>query len=45
MRNEKFQGFFAVFFEIITEFSDIVNSEDCIGKKTSESIKLQPVSV
>ena len=30
-------------FEILLKFSDFMNSYDCIGKITSESIKIQPV--
>ena len=35
--------FFAVFEEILPKFRDFVNSDDCIGKSTSKSIRLQPV--
>ena len=35
----------AVFFDILPKFSDFVNFDYCIGKITSESIRLQPVFV
>ena len=41
MKNQKMVGFFAVFFEILPNFSDFVNSDDCIGKITSKSARLQ----
>ena len=37
-----FRLFFSVFFfEIVPKFCDFVNSDDCIGKILSESIRLQ----
>ena len=30
------------FFELLSKFSDIINSDDCIGKITSKSVRLQP---
>ena len=36
-------GFF--FFKILPNFSDFVNYNDCIGKSTSKSIRLQPVFI
>ena len=38
-------GFFAVFYEILPKFSDFINSDDCIGKITSKSMRLQPVFI
>ena len=41
MKNVWF--FFVVFEEILQKFRDFVNSDDCIGKSSSNSIRLQPV--
>ena len=40
-------GFFAVFYEneILPKFKGFVNSDDCIGKITPKSIRLQPVFI
>ena len=35
----------AVFLEILPKFCDFVNSDDCIGKITSKSIRLKPVCI
>ena len=35
--------FWHFFFEILQKFRDFVNSDDCIGKSSSNSIRLQPV--
>ena len=35
--------FIAVFIAILPKFSDFVNSDDCMGKITSKSIRLQRV--
>ena len=42
MKNVRF--FFAFFFNN-SNISDFVNSGDCIGKITSNSIRLQPVLI
>ena len=42
---EYFRFFFAVFFKILPEFNDFVNSDACIGKIASKSIRLQTVFI
>ena len=32
---------FAAFFEMLPRFSDLINSNDCIGKITSKSVRLK----
>ena len=36
---------FLDFFEILPNFNDFVNSDDCIGKITSKSIRLKSVFI
>ena len=38
-----FGFFFAVLFKLLPKISDFINSDDCIGKITSNSIRLKPV--
>ena len=38
-------GFFAVLFDILPKLNDFVNPNDCIGKITCTSIRLQPVFI
>ena len=45
MKNEQFQGFLPIVFEILPKFRDFLNFDDCIGKITSKSIRLQPVLI
>ena len=37
--------FFAGFKKILPVFTEFVNSDDCIGKITSKSIKVQPAFI
>ena len=42
---KNYRIFFCSFFEIIPKFSDFVNSDDCIGKILSKSIRPQSVFI
>ena len=37
--------FLTLFFKLVLKFSDFINSDDCIGKITSKSIRLYPVLI
>ena len=41
----KILHFLAVFFQILSKFSDLANFVDYIGKTTSKFIRLQPVFI
>ena len=43
----KFEGFFLhfFFFKLFPKLSDLLNSDDCIEKNTSKSIRLYPVFI
>ena len=45
MKNEFFIFFVGVYIEIITKFSDFVNSDDCIKWNHIKLIRLQPVFI
>ena len=42
-KNDKFKFFFVTHFKILQKLSDFRNSDDLIGKITSNSIELYPV--
>ena len=37
--------FFAFFFKLLSKFRNFINSDDCIGKIQSKSIRLYPVFI
>ena len=43
--KKKINVFFSFFFEIFLNFSFFIKSDNCIGKMTSKSIRLQPVYI
>ena len=45
MREKKIRFFFALFFKLLPKFSDIINSDDCMGKIISKYNKLNPVFI
>ena len=44
-KMKNFRFFFCRFFKILPKFSEFVNSDDCIEKITSKSMRLQPVYI
>ena len=42
MKNCRF--FLHLFFKLLRKFSDLINSDDCMGTITSKSIRIYPVS-
>ena len=46
--GEKFKNcrfFLAIFFKLFLKLNDFINSDDCIGKIISKSIRLYPVFI
>ena len=40
-----FRFFLAVFFKLLPKFTDFINSDNCIEKITSKSIRTHPVFI
>ena len=45
IKNEYLQVSSGSFFQILPKFTDFVNSNECIGRITSKSMRLQPVFI